>query len=163
MKAMIMITAQILRDLLHYDPDTGVFTWRVQVSNVTAGTVAGKSLPTGYRVIRIRNRVYYAHRLAWLYMTGDWPAHQIDHVNNSTGDNRWANLRAATQAQNNANCRVRSSTGFKGVYRYGKRFASFARYNGKSIYLGTFSTAAEASNAYVSKARELFGEFARAA
>ena len=158
-----MLTVDSLRELLHYDPSTGDFTWRVRIANVAAGTIAGKLLPTGYRVIRVRGRAYYAHRLAWLFMTGQWPRQQIDHINNTTGDNRWLNLREATQAQNNANRRVRTSSGFKGVYRAGKRFSAFATYNGKSTYLGTFSTAAEASAAYLAKAREIHGEFARAA
>lgn len=104
------LTAARLRELLTYHPDTGSFTR----DGEPAGTI---SKSKGYVVISIDGRDYRAHRLAWLYMTGEWPAEQIDHKNRLRSDNRWSNLRPATQGQNQANRPARgSASGFRGVY-----------------------------------------------
>src|SRR5579859_3355628 len=94
----------ILVRILSYDPATGEFRW-LETSNgeVKPGPVAGKSLKKGYRVITISGRAFYAHRLAWLYVTGKWPVALVDHRDGNPANNAWSNLRAATSAQNNAN------------------------------------------------------------
>lgn len=160
------LTLARLRDLLEYEPETGVFRWKVNASSRRpAGSVAGVTTALGYRKIGIDGSRYYAHRLAWFYVHGRWPAAHLDHVNRSTADNRIANLREATCSQNLANrpAQCNSSHGFKGVTRNKKRWSARININRKYIHLGTFDTPQEAHAAYRAKASELFGEFARAA
>lgn len=163
---MRLIIASELRSILHYDPVTGIFRWAMDRSQTfRKGMVAGGVNPFGYRLIKIDGRSYMEHRLAWLWMTGSWPEHQIDHSNMVKSDNRWANLREATKSQNLANTRPRSNkTGLRGVTvdRYGK-WISQIQFNKKKICIGLFDTPEEAHAAYVKKQKELFGEFARAA
>lgn len=112
------LTAARLRELLHYDPETGVFTRKVQTTNsVKVGDVAGGLDNKGYLKIRVDVRLYWAHRLAWLYVHGVWPEDQIDHINRIRDDNRISNLRQATCAENNQNTRIdrKNTSGYKGV------------------------------------------------
>lgn len=109
-----------------------------------------------------------AHLLAWLYMTGEWPADEVDHEDTHRSHNWWSNLRAATSAQNAANRRtnVNNALGLKCVSRVarpGKQYRARIYIAGKRVHLGYFRTAEEASAAYFKKAQEVFGEFARAA
>lgn len=155
------LSAQTLRELLSYDPDTGIFRWKVARTNrLKVGAETGCSNRAGYKVIRIGNRLYYAHRLAFLYVHGRWPHNQIDHINGCPDDNRIANLREATQSQNNANHRTRSDStlGVKGVgiSRTGDRFTAWAG----SRYVGTFDTVGEAESASAEARRNLYGSFA---
>jgi hypothetical protein len=96
------LTQARLKELLHYDPESGAITWASRPSSrVKVGMLAGKVHPTqGYRQVRADKSLYYAHRLAWLYMTGEWPAADVDHINHVRDDNRWSNLRGATRSQN---------------------------------------------------------------
>jgi hypothetical protein len=147
-----------LKKLLHYDPETGIFTWLVARSNrVKVGDITGKPTTSAYGRIGIGDRKYRAHRLAWLYMTGEWPVFQIDHKDTNKMNNKWDNLRQATSVQNRGNVRVRSKIGFKGVRKKGKRYAAHLG----QTYLGTFDTPEEASKAYEAAAKEYYGEFAR--
>ena len=164
-----MLEAVELRSLLDYEPETGIFRWKWRDgvpaiwNEKNAGKVAGTRIGDGYVGIRIRSRPYYAHRLAWLYMTGEWPADQIDHCQGKS--NRWANLREATCAQNQRNRSVtrRNKLGIKGVFqRDGVFIAKICK--DRVIYkLGRFETAEAASAAYAAAARDLHGEFARVA
>src|SRR5262249_32141337 len=117
-----MITQERLKEVLFYSPKTGTFIWRVTLNpRGKAGSVAGCK-DGAYWAIRIDRTLYDAHRLAWLYMTGEWPE-GIDHRDKDGINNRWKNLREADQSQNGANSRLRvnSATGYKGVYlRRGK-------------------------------------------
>jgi len=118
-----MLTQSELKELLHYDPETGVFTWLVRNgSGVEAGDVAGTLTLRGYWSIRYRRRSYRAHRLAFLYMTGSFPTLDVDHINGARGDNRWCNLREVTSRQNARN-RVNScaKSGHLGIYRHYNR------------------------------------------
>ena len=159
------LTAEILRELVSYDSATGEFRWRVKVSNVHAGTIAGSLKVSGYRALMVDRTLYYAHRLAWLYTYGKWPKDQIDHINGERDDNRLANLREATHAQNGRNIpwNTRNKSGFRGVswaVRRGKRHAQI-NITGAVRSLGYFTTPEAASAAYEAKATELFGEFKR--
>lgn len=158
------LTQEQLKALLSYDPDTGIFKWLDCNRNHRDDNVAGSKRLNGYISIRVDYSLYYAHRLAWLYMTGDWPKDQIDHINRTRDDNRFCNLREATLAQNNLNSKIRSDSqiGLKGAYRQkGKnRFYSKITYRGELYRLGYFDTAEEAHEAYCKKADELHGEFA---
>lgn len=158
-----MITYERLKELLSYNPQTGDFTWLIAVSDkIKIGGAAG-SLSSGYRCIKINGRRYQEHRLAWLYQTGAWPKHQIDHKNLNKIDNRWDNLREATPSQNTANTRGRGQYP-KGVtlHKCGK-FQSQIKVNGTNHYLGLFSTCDGAQAAYLEASTKYFGEFARAA
>lgn len=158
-----MITVDQVKRLLHYEPDTGVFTWLVQRSQFPAGKVAGRKDLVGYIQIKINYKNYLSHRLAWFYMTGEWPEHEVDHRNNDRADNRWANLRAATRSQNQGN-RLRSrnnTSGFKGVLWDKQSGRWKARIRQRD--LGYYANIEDAAAAYEKAAKELFGEFARSA
>lgn len=161
-----MLTLARLRELLAYDPETGVFTWRVNRGAKRAGDVAGnKNCVLGYVLIGIDYRTYLAHRLAWLYMTGEWPADEVDHWDLDGANNRWVNLREATKGENGANrpAPANNTSGYKGVYwhaRAGRWMAQIMK-NQRSLYLGLHDTREEAAAAYLAAASKEFGEFAR--
>lgn len=165
------ITHERLLELLHYDPTTGRFTWRVnRGGRAKKGTQAGSPDGGGYILINMyisgRRRTYKAHRLAWFYVYGQWPERSIDHKQRDHSDNRLDELREATQSQNNGNAVVRkdSQTGVKGVQLTpnGKYVAKIKK-EGVRHHLGTFANIESASRAYAEAARRLFGDFARAA
>jgi hypothetical protein len=159
-----MLTIEQLKELLEYNPDTGLFTWikLIGTSNRKVGGVAGTKRD-GYIRITIKGKIYSAHRLAYLYTTGNFPENQIDHINHIRHDNRWINLRDATNSQNGAN-KVKhknNTSGYKGVYwdkRY-KKWRAKIQYMEKSIHIGYYTTPQEAAEAYKKKAIELNGEF----
>ncbi len=155
----ITLTQARLKELLHYDPETGVFTWLVRTSTcIRVGDIAGYRDGDGYLRIGICGGQYRAHRLAWLYMTGKWPIDQIDHKNAVKNDNRWKNLREATCAINNQNKRKalrNNRTGFLGVSRNGKGFIAQIKINEKRRNLGTYPTPELAHEAYLKAKREL--------
>lgn len=146
------ITAQRLRELVSYDEGTGEFTWLVKRGNADLGSIAGYTNSNGYRVIRLDGVRYRAHRLAWFFAHGVWPSENVDHINGDRADNRIANLRDITQAENLQNqkrAHNRSKTGLLGAWPSGKRFHSCVRVNGKYHELGRFDTAEQAHAAYL--------------
>ena len=154
-----MLTAERLRELLHYDPETGVFTWRVANGRrVQVGTDAGYIDHQGYRRIRIDYALYRGHRLAWLHVHGEWPVDQIDHVNGARDDNRIANLRECTCAENqqNRSVHVVNTSGYPGVSRHkqsGKWVAHISLHSRRK-YLGIFTSPEAAAEAYrIAKAK----------
>ena len=162
-----MISEARLKELMTYDPETGDFAFLKRRGYRGAGLKAGSMTAFGYWRIRIDRREYHAHRLAWLYVYGEWPEKDIDHINAIKTDNRIANLRIATPAQNNANQPLtsRNSSGFKGVTwhkRCGKWQAAI-KVSGRTFHLGLFERAEDAHAAYVNAAKEHYGECARAA
>jgi hypothetical protein len=150
------LTQERLKELLHYDPETGDFIWHPQ----PAGTIVMVRGESRWRVA-VDRKIYFCSRLAWLYMTGQWPDGMVDHIDNDSLNDSWENLRLATNSQNQANSKVRSKSGLKGVYSAGRRFQSHITVNGVHHYLGIFDTPEEAAEAYKRAATEFFGEFAR--
>lgn len=157
-----LITQSYLRELFCYDPETGNFTWLIPAKG--RRSPAGGKNAIGYILITVLGKQYYAHRLAWFYMTGRWPPEHIDHINGKTDDNRFCNLREATNSQNNANRykTAPNSTGYKGVALDKRRGAYYAQVcmHGRSIRKGPFSTAEAAHERYLSLVEEIHGEFA---
>lgn len=161
------ITPEMVRELLDYDSDTGVLTWRVDRGHFPcAGMPAGGRSSHGRINVKLDGRLIAAHRIIWAHVTGAWPIDEIDHRDGNPGNNRFANLREATRPQNCQNTRFvrrNSSSGHKGVsYRKecGKWRARIA-VNGKHIVLGVFASKDEAIAAYCAASAELHGEFAR--
>ena len=153
------ITATQVRQTLIYDRESGVFTWRLSRPGVKKGDVAGTEHGRGYITVCVENRPFLAHRLAWFYVTGEWPPHQIDHKNTNKKDNRFSNLRAVTNQVNNQNLtrpRPNNKSGFLGVVSkpYG-RFQARIKVDGVAVSLGTFGTAQEAHDCYVVGKRRL--------
>jgi hypothetical protein len=142
-----------LRSVLNYDPRTGVFRWAERPSpRVRVGDVAGTVNGHGYLNIGFDGRTYKAHRLAWLYVHGEWPVGQIDHRNGDRTDNRLANLRVVTNAENLRSARRArsdSATGLVGVSRAGGRYRARMMVNGQSRSLGTYDTPEQAHAAYL--------------
>lgn len=159
-----MITQDFLKQNFKYNPETGIFIRLTRPSTrVHIGDCVGSLRPDGYLKITIDKKNYLSHRLAWLYMTGKFPKEFIDHVNMIRSDNRFINLREATQGQNyfNSGCRSHSKIGLKGVTTNGDRWQAQIRKDKRRIYLGTYDSPQEAHESYVIAAHKYHGEFAR--
>ena len=146
------LTAEQLRSILNYEPATGIFTRKIGSANqVKAGDIAGCPGGDGYLQIRVQSRKYQAHRLAWLYVYGEWPEGQIDHINRNRSDNRISNLRDVTQKQNlqNAGKRSNNTSGHSGVrwYKQSSKWVAVITHNYNRIHLGYFNTMEEAISA----------------
>ena len=156
------LTQSRLKELLSYDPETGVFTW---LSGRRLGKIAGTPNAQGYLLIKISDTNHYAHRIAWLWHFGAFPASSIDHINCVKNDNRIANLRECSRTENSFNVGIRAdnSSGFKGVSwcKRDRLWRAQIRIDGKPNYLGCFATSELANAAYQAKARDLHGEFYR--
>ena len=152
------LTQYRLRELLHYDPDTGIFSWKLDLLNgIHRGDIAGWKSGNGYIKITYRHKNYFCHRLAFLYMLGEVPKF-VDHINGIRADNRFSNLRAASRfinAQNQRAPKRDNKCGFLGVYKKKDRFKAKIKHLGKITYLGTFDTAQDAYAAYLNAKRLL--------
>lgn len=154
-----MLTQELLKERLSYDPGTGQFRARVKRKCLNIGDIAGSPSSKGYWRIKIDNREYSAHRLAWLYVHGRWPAKHLDHENRSRSDNRIGNLREAGFVENGQNRKLNrnNTSGFHGVCfdkRSAKRQASIGA-GGKTVYLGQFATPEAAAEAHIKAKAEL--------
>jgi hypothetical protein len=157
--ARTTISAERLRELLHYDPEIGVFTRRVSTRGALAGNVAGYMTQDGYVGICVDGAQYKAHRLAWLYVYGVWPAKEIDHRDTVRHHNWISNLRECDGITNNQQNQRRaqrgSATGLLGVYRTRNKFAAQILARGERRHLGTFDTPEAAYEAYLAAKRAL--------
>ena len=153
------LSVERVRELLNYDSQTGAFTRRLRNSQGTqAGELAGSADIHGRVRICIDGRLYFAHRLAWLHVTGHWPAQKIDHRDGNPANNAFANLRDVPQRTNSENQRKPrsdNSTGLLGVTRSGKRYRAGIQVNGKKKQLGSFCTSEAAHRAYLDAKRNM--------
>jgi hypothetical protein len=161
-----------LKELLHYDRETGFFTWRMlRPGRSPQGKIAGsvRSNPKdpcfGYRYITVDHFRTSAHRLAWFYVYEKWPTGDLDHRDMVRDNNRIDNLREATRSQNMANARRprHNTSGYKGATFVNGRWTAQIQFNSKNLILGYFSSAEEAHEAYCQAGKRLFGEFFRSA
>lgn len=160
-----MITQARLKELLDYDPATGVFTWKVNKgSNARIGEIAGSRHCNGYIQMYLDGCNYLAHRLVWLYVHGVMPE-LLDHEDGNKLNNTISNLRIADNSQNSANSKrsLRNTSGFKGVSPHRNKWRAYIKKDQKYIHLGNFGTPQEAHAAYCEAAQRLFGSFARSA
>jgi hypothetical protein len=162
------LTAERLRAVLEYEPESGVFVWkpRADIPQWTAhyaGRRAGCIDPDGYRRIKIDGVRHKASRLVFLYMEGEHPADQVDHKKGRHADDRWLKLRPATPGQNQMNkpARINNKLGVKGVYWSGGKYKAAISSGGKRRYLGRFSRLVDAVAAYNAASEELHGEYSR--
>ena len=146
-----MLTQERLKEILHYCPEIGAFTWLKSMGRCRAGGFAGCKDLHGYIMVGIDKKLYAAHRLAFLYMTGSLPKDHTDHINQVRHDNRWKNIREVTQAGNNKNKSVRkdNKSGFNGVYwcKHLNKWVSQIGIDGKIISLGNFMEKSDAIEA----------------
>lgn len=160
-----MITQAELQAVLDYDPLTGLFHWKQRVAqSIQIGDVAGSLADSGYMAIRIQDKLYYAHRLAWMFVHGEW-VELLDHDDMDKSNNRISNLRPTSSAGNNQNCGVRRSnkSGYKGVSWHDRRGVWHANImsNRKQTFLGSFSSPIQAAKAYDDAAIAQHGAFAK--
>ncbi|SKB62462.1 HNH endonuclease [Sphingopyxis flava] len=152
--------------LLRYDPETGLFHWKVSRGGTArAGALAGSDHGDGYWAIKVCGRMYKAHRLAHLLMTGKWPPSEIDHKNRNRSDNRWSNLRPCSRSDNMFNQGLSSlnTSGYRGVSLHhgtGKWRAQI-KHRGRKIHLGVFETPESAAAVYAAAANDLFPTFSQ--
>jgi hypothetical protein len=165
------ISISRVRELLDYNPDNGLFTWKVDRNRGLKGMIAGHwqsadpRFRDGYVKIKIDDSTYCAHRLAWLLMTGAWPLDQVDHINGDRTDNRWLNLRLANNQQNRRNSKKHrnNTSGIKGVSwdKNAGKWRAHIRINYKLKALGRFDNIEDARDAYQAAIKAAYGEFAR--
>lgn len=158
------ITARLAREMLDYDPETGVFTWKVAAGKVKAGAIAGSVGAHGYPRVGICGHQIGLHRVAFLIMTGSFPSGHIDHINRDRSDNRWGNLRLATPSQNQQNRTLAAdnTTGFKGVSfdKTRNKYVALIKHGGKRVNLGRSDDPRKCAVMYDAAAVDLYGEFA---
>ena len=145
-----LLTAERAREILSYDPETGVLRWRHRVSQrMLAGAVAGTLDGYGYIRIIVDGRTYRAHRLAWLIVHGEWPKNELDHKNLLRSDNRLCNLREATRLQNMQNKKVykNNTSGHTGIFEVATGFRAVYGRNGRIHRIGIFPTLESAISA----------------
>jgi len=148
-----LVTTEYLREILSYDPTTGIFMWRKKFNRTfPEGKVAGSKHSAGYISISVFNQKRLAHRLAWLYMTGNWPVEHIDHINGNKQDNRFVNLREVNRFQNLQNITKptkANKSGFLGVSAHQGKWRMQLMVNRKRIKISGFNTPEEAHQCYV--------------
>lgn len=160
------LTAERLREVLDYDFETGIFRWRgCNPRGRPAGRVAGCVNNQGYIVIGVDYVMYQASRLAWLYVTGEWPKEMVDHKDLDPLHNWFSNLREASNSQNQMNKRRtrENQSGYKGVWFHAGRYTAAITTDGKPKHLGRFKTPEAAHAAYAAASLSEHGEFGRVA
>lgn len=153
------VTIERAKDLLEYDGLSGLFKWKSARGGMAAGKIAGSFDSYGYVQIKIDGTLYLAHRLAWLFVTGEWPVTHLDHKNGDKQDNRIENLRYATVRENSQNRKknAKNKSGYVGVSwnRNSRKWIAQIGKDGRRYHLGCFDDPEEAYSAYVAAKAEL--------
>jgi hypothetical protein len=149
-------TAEQLREVVEYYPDTGYFFSKARRGNQAAFCRCGTLHKNGYRLISVFGTRVWEHRLVWFYIHGEWPKHHIDHINGNPSDNRIENLRDVTRSvnlQNRQGPTKANKSGFLGVIARGNKWRARIKVGGKGKYIGTFDTKELAHSAYLAYKR----------
>ena len=161
-KASNLLHSRLL-ELLEYNPDSGIFTWKSARGPHAKGSAAGNIQSNGYCQIRIDYKLFLSHRLAWFYCFTEWPEYLIDHIDGNPSNNKLDNLREATQSQNMQNTGLlrTNSSGFRGVsyVKSRNKYEAYISIDNKKKNLGHFNTAEEASIAYLNAANQVRKEY----
>lgn len=161
---MALASLADVRRLLSYDPESGVFTRLVSTGGAAAGSVAGYVAVRGNRSISVNKKRFAEHRLAWFFMTGEWPKNEIDHIDGNPLNNRFSNLREATSSQNKQNrhkARSDNKHGLIGAYKHCvsakgvTRWRARIQVDGVVKHIGLFDSAELAQAAYIEAKRQL--------
>lgn len=162
---VIILTQKILKELLNYNPETGIFSRNIPTKRARVGYEYKTVGNHGYIVINILNKTYTAHRLAWLYIYGEMPSSTLDHINGIRIDNRIANLRVVTPSQNIINTKLRSDnkSGSRGVSwcKDRNKWQAYINIDGKRKPLGRFENKEDAEKAYLEYSINNYGEYIR--
>lgn len=155
-----MIIQNDIIELLNYDPETGIFSWKKKRRGIKRGIQLGCNNGFGYLRITVLGKSYYAHRLAWMYVYGEWPKDQIDHINGDPSDNRISNLRAVTgieNQQNKINLSTKNKSSLMGVswHKKAKKWQAHVCIYKQRKYLGLFEDINEAHSAYLREKEKL--------
>lgn len=159
------LSHETLTALLDYNPETGVFVWKVDRGTSTkAGSEAG-TINRGYGQLCINKTLFASHRVAWFYIHKRWPVAELDHINLDRADNRLVNLREVTKTENNRNVgrKKHNKSGFKGVCIHGDKFTAYITVDSETVYLGIYNTPEEAHAAYAAASLQYHGNYGRAA
>ena len=159
------LTIEEVSPLLRYEPSTGKFFWLKSTGKAVVGAEAGSIMSKGYRFISVKSRPYYAHRLSWLFSTGEWPSEDLDHINMVRDDNRFENLRLANKSQNRHNQRIpkNNTSGYKGVTwcKSCKKWQVSIKVGGKRTYLGFYTDLEQAAVVRAEATMRYHGEYGR--
>ena len=161
---MADITQALLHEMLDYNKDSGVFVWKVRsAQKIRVGDIAGTVNAKGYVGIKLFGKRYLAHRLAWMYINGEFPDSFIDHANTVRTDNRIDNLRLSTHQENKRNGKLykNNTSGFRGVAFKQSAWVGSLEVGDRRVYVGRFKTAAEASAAVEKQAEKIHSLFYR--
>lgn len=155
-----ILSADYVREILDYNPVTGLFTWKLKThpkSNKLVGLPAGCNHNKGYAMITILKKRYYAHRLAWLYMTGSWPEGVIDHRDRNTSNNVFSNLYVVSVSGNGHNMKPTPDPNHpvRGIRKRGNNWSARIRVRGQDYYLGSFGCYKDAAEAVRTRKIEL--------
>ena len=138
------LTQERLKKLLHYDPDTGIFAWKVSRGTVKVGKITGYVDINGYTIIGVDHKIYTAHRLAWLFVYGYFPENDLDHIDRIRYHNWILNLREVSHQCNvrNSGNRKDNISGVKGVswHKREKKWVAQIAVNEKQISIGGYSS-----------------------
>jgi hypothetical protein len=145
------LTQKRLKELLNYNPETGIFRWKESRGCKESGSLAGNKNSYGYIQIQIDRKLYNASRLAYLYIKGYLPEYEVDHEDRVRDNNKWENLRHASRLCNMRNKSIyrNNKSGVTGVYwsKSKAKYESQIRINGKAKYLGHYHSLIEAVKA----------------